>query len=116
MKAHTIASDEQGTETYRETVLQAVQEVQDNFAASQTLERESGEHAHAVTDAQRSLNLTSGLYKAGLTNYLQVITVQAELLSNQRTSVDIASRQAAASIQLFKPLRGGWDVTQLPQP
>jgi NodT family efflux transporter outer membrane factor (OMF) lipoprotein len=116
VKAEAIASYEQGTATYRESVLQAFQEVEDNLAASRILSREAGQQSQAVADAQHSLSLSTGLYKSGLTNYLQVITVQTALLSNQRTSVDIAARQATASVQLFKALGGGWDITQLPKP
>lgn len=116
VKAQAIASYDQGTASYREVVLEAFQEVEDNLAASRILERESGQQAHAVADAQHSLNLSTRLYKAGLTNYLQVITVQTTLLSNQRTSIDIAARQATASVQLFKALGGGWNATQLPKP
>jgi outer membrane protein TolC len=90
--------------------------VEDNLAASRILSREAGQQSQAVADAQHSLSLSTGLYKSGLTNYLQVITVQTALLSNQRTSVDIAARQATASVQLFKALGGGWDITQLPKP
>ncbi len=116
VKAQAIASYEQGTATYRESVLQAFQEVEDNLAATQILKKEAGQQANAVADAQHSLNLSTSLYKSGLTNYLQVITVQTTLLANQRTSVDIATRQATASVQLFKALGGGWDVAQLPKP
>ncbi len=116
VKAQAIASYEQGTANYRETILQAFQEVEDNLAAAQILKREAGQQASAVADAQHSLDLSTNLYKSGLINYLQVITVQATLLANQRTSVDIATRQATASVQLFKALGGGWDATKLPKP
>jgi NodT family efflux transporter outer membrane factor (OMF) lipoprotein len=116
VKAQAIASYEQTTAIYRETVLQAFQEVEDNLAASDILERESGQQARAVDDAQHSLSLSTGLYKTGLTNYLQLIIVQTTLLANQRTAVDISARQATASVQLFTALGGGWNVTQLPKP
>lgn len=116
VKAQAIASYEQSTAVYRETVLQAFQEVEDNLAAYQILGTESDQQAHAVSDAQHSLNLSTGLYRDGLTNYLQLITVQTTLLANQRTAVDIAARQATASVQLMTALGGGWNVTQLPKP
>ena len=116
VKQQAIASYEQGTATYRQTVLQAFQEVEDNLAASRILNQESSQQERAVADANRSLGISTRLYKSGLTNYLQVITVQSTLLSNQRASVDIQARQATASVQLFKALGGGWDVKQLPKP
>ena len=97
-------------------MLQAFQEVEDNLAASRILNQESSQQDRAVADASRSLSISTRLYKSGLANYLQVITVQSTLLSNQRTSVDIQARQATASVQLFKALGGGWDVKQLPKP
>lgn len=116
VKAQAIASYEQGTALYRETVLAAFQEVEDSLATSRILARESEQQDHAVTDAQHSLNLSTGLYKSGLVNYLQVITVQTTLLANQRTAVDVSTRQVTASVQLFKALGGGWDTAQLPKP
>lgn len=116
VKAQAIASYGQGTALYRETVLAAFQEVEDSLATSRILARESEQQDRAVSDAQHSLNLSTGLYKSGLVNYLQVITVQATLLANQRTAVDIATRQVTASVQLFKALGGGWDTAQLPKP
>ena len=82
VKQQAIASFEQGTATYRQTVLQAFQEVEDNLAASQILNRESSQQDRAVADASRSLSISTGLYKSGLVNYLQVITVQSTLLSS----------------------------------
>lgn len=116
VKAQAIASYQQTTADYRQTVLQAFQEVEDNLAAARILDRESQQQAKAIADAQRSLNISTGIYKNGLGDYLQVITVQATLLASQRTAVDISVRQATASVQLFKALGGGWSTTQLPRP
>lgn len=116
VKAETIATYKQTTANYRESVLQAFQEVEDNLAAARILQRESGQQASAVADAQQSLDLSTHLYTTGLADYLQVITVQTALLANQRTSINIAARQATASVQLFAALGGGWSTTQLPRP
>jgi NodT family efflux transporter outer membrane factor (OMF) lipoprotein len=116
VKAETIASYNQSTDNYRQTVLQAFQEVEDNLAAARILEREARQQAAAVTDAQQSLDLSTHLYTTGLNDYLQVITVQTALLSNQRTAINIAARQATASVQLIQALGGGWNTAQLPKP
>ena len=116
VKAQTIASYKQTTANYRQSVLQAFQEVEDNLAAARILQRESSQQATAVADAQQSLDLSTHLYTTGLADYLQVITVQITLLANQRTSIDLAARQATASVQLFEALGGGWTTTQLPKP
>ena len=70
----------------------------------------------AVADSDKSLRLATAQYKRGLTNYLLVITAQATALANERTAVDIATRQVTASVQLIKALGGGWDRTQIPKP
>jgi NodT family efflux transporter outer membrane factor (OMF) lipoprotein len=116
VKQQAIAAYEQNAANYRETVLQSFQDVEDNLSALRMLDRESRQQAKAVADADRSLNLSTLQYRRGLTNYLQVITAQATSLSNRRTAVDISTRQATASVQLFKALGGGWDTTQLPSP
>jgi len=114
VKSQAIADYEQSTAQYRQTVLTAFQEVEDNLAALRTLQVESGQQAAAVKDAERSMSISNALYTRGLANYIQVVTVQTTLLANQRTAVDINARQATASVQLLKALGGGWTTAQLP--
>ncbi|MCL6464724.1 MAG: efflux transporter outer membrane subunit [Acidobacterium ailaaui] len=101
---------------YRQSVLNAFQEVEDNLAALRILNQEAATQAAAVQAAQRSLELSTRRYKQGLVDYLEVITAQAALLANQRTQADITTRQFAASAQLIKALGGGWNTSQLPNP
>jgi NodT family efflux transporter outer membrane factor (OMF) lipoprotein len=101
---------------YRQSVLNAFQEVEDNLAALRILNQESATQAAAVAAAQRSLQISTYRYKQGLVDYLQVLTAQTALLTNQRTQADITTRQFAASAQLIKALGGGWDTSQLPNP
>ena len=70
----------------------------------------------AVSSAQRALSLATERYKSGIDSYLNVITAQAALLSNQRTAVNVQMQQMTASVQLIKALGGGWSDTQLPTP
>lgn len=100
---------------YRESVLNAFQEVEDNLAALRILEQESATQADAVAAAQRSLQISTTRYKQGLVDYLEVLTAQTVLLTNQRTQADITTRQFAANVLLIKALGGGWDTTQLPK-
>lgn len=116
VKQQAIAAYEQNAANYRETVLQSFQDVEDGLSTMRILDRESGQQAKAVSDSDRSLRLSTLQYKRGLTNYLQVITAQATELANQRTAVDITSRQATASVQLMKALGGGWDTSRIPHP
>jgi NodT family efflux transporter outer membrane factor (OMF) lipoprotein len=99
---------------YRQTVLTAFQEVEDNLAALRILSRELDEQNAAVASAQRTLTLSTERYKDGIDSYLNVITAQATLLNNQRTAVNLQMQQMTASVELIKALGGGWNATQLP--
>ena len=103
------------TANYRQSVLNAFQEVEDNLAALRILNDESATQTAAVNASIRSLNISTNRYRGGVTTYLEVLIAQTTQLSNQRTQADITTRQFAASVQLIKALGGGWDTTQLPQ-
>jgi NodT family efflux transporter outer membrane factor (OMF) lipoprotein len=100
--------------TYRATVLGAFNEVEDRLSDLQVLEDEATKEQGAVAAAQHSLDLSNQRYKGGATNYLEVLVAESTLLSNQRTSTDLITRQYAASVGLVRALGGGWDATQLP--
>ncbi len=99
---------------YRQTVLNAFQQVEDALSTLRILETESVQVQQAVDAAQRSLDISTAQYKAGVVNYLQVITAQEFLLQNQRSSVDLLTRRMTASVQLIEAMGGGWDASQLP--
>ncbi len=105
---------EQNAANYRQTVLQAFQDVEDNLSGLRILNSESAAQQRAVESAQRSLLISTNRYKGGVTTYLEVITAQTTQLANERTAADITTRQFAASVQLIKALGGGWDTTKLP--
>jgi NodT family efflux transporter outer membrane factor (OMF) lipoprotein len=100
---------------YRQNVLSAFQEVEDNLAALRILDQESVTQNAAVASAERSLQISTNRYKQGLVTYLDVLTAQTAQLTNQRTQADITTRQFAASVLLIKALGGGWDTSQLPK-
>ncbi|MFP5227106.1 MAG: efflux transporter outer membrane subunit [Acidobacteriota bacterium] len=106
---------EQQVANYRQTVLSAFQDVEDNLAALRILDRESAQQQLAVDAAVRSLNISTHRYKGGATTYLEVLTAQTTQLTNQRTQADIATRQFVASVQLIRAMGGGWDAGQLPK-
>ncbi len=99
---------------YRQTVLNAFQQVEDSLAALRILEGESAQAQEAVASAQHSLDISSLQYKAGVVSYLQVITAQTFVLQNRRTAVDLTTRRLTASVLLIETLGGGWNVSQLP--
>ena len=100
--------------SYRQAVLIGFQEVEDNLAALRILEEESRVQDEAVRAARRSLELSMNQYKAGMISYLEVVIVQAILLANERTAVDIMGRRMIASVLLIKATGGGWDASTLP--
>jgi NodT family efflux transporter outer membrane factor (OMF) lipoprotein len=114
IKASTIAIYDSTVADYRQSVLTAFQEVEDNLAALRILADENGQQDIAVQSAQRSLDLANVRYQGGVTSYLEVITAQNALLDNQRTAIEIRVRRMAASVLLIKALGGGWNASQLP--
>ena len=101
--------------SYRQTVLTAFQQVEDNLAALRILEQEAQVQAKAVDAAERSLSLSNTRYEGGVTNYLEVITAQNAALSDEVTSVNILGRRMASAVLLIEALGGGWDRSSLPQ-
>jgi len=100
--------------SYRQAVLTAFQQVEDNLAALRVLEQEAGVQSTAVQSAQRSLNLSNTRYEGGVTSYLEVITAQNAALSDEVTAVNILGRRMASAVLLIEALGGGWDRSDLP--
>lgn len=99
---------------YRQTVLTAFQQVEDNLASLRILSQEIRQQDTAVNSAQRNLQSATQRYQAGIDPYLNVITAQTTLLTNQQTAVNLRRDQMTASVQLIEALGGGWDAAQLP--
>jgi len=108
------AAYDQSVANYRETVLSAYQDVEDNLAALRILENEAKTQQAAVAAAENSLNLSLTRYRGGVTTYLEVTTAQGLALSDERTAVQILGRRMTASVLLIKGLGGGWDSSSLP--
>ncbi|CAM2171377.1 outer membrane protein, multidrug efflux system [Paraburkholderia sacchari] len=94
---------------YRQTVLTAFQQVEDNLSALGTLVSEADSQQRATSAAQLSLKLTTNRYQAGAVNYLDVVTAQTIALQNERNDEQIAQRRLDASVHLLEALGGGWD-------
>ncbi len=99
---------------YRETALEAFQQVEDSLATLRTLEEEVDAQRAAVAAAERSLELAMRRYTGGLVTYLEVVTAQSIALANERLQVDLLRRRMTATVLLIKALGGGWDVSKLP--
>jgi NodT family efflux transporter outer membrane factor (OMF) lipoprotein len=103
------ASLDLATASYRQTVLTALQEVEDNLVIAASLEEEIGLQTDALVSAQRSLEIANNQYKAGTVSYLNVVTAQATALGAERTLLDVQNRRLGAITQLLKNLAGRWD-------
>ena len=104
---------DQNAATYRQTVLTAFQEVEDNLAAIRILGEEAVVQDEAVKAAEETLFHVLAQYRAGVATYLNVISAQTATLSNNRAVLDVLNRRFAASVNLVKALGGGFDVKQV---
>lgn len=111
LKAQAVASYDETVAAYRQTVLTAFQDVEDDLAAERLLATEAERQQAAVAAAQRSLDISLNQYRAGTVSYLQVAVQQTTLLTNQRAAVSLAGRRFATTVQLVRALGGGWDGT-----
>jgi NodT family efflux transporter outer membrane factor (OMF) lipoprotein len=108
-KTQAIATYDAAVASYRQTVLTAFQDVEDNLVALRVLEQEAQVQDDAVRAARESVVITNNQYRAGITNYLAVVVVQTAALNNERTALAIRGRRLAASVGLVKALGGGWN-------
>jgi NodT family efflux transporter outer membrane factor (OMF) lipoprotein len=102
--------------TYRETVLTAFQQVEDYLASVRILSQQILKQQQAVDSAQRFVDLETERYRTGIDPYVNVVTAQTTLLTDQRTLATLRTQSMTSSIQLIQALGGGWDRTQLPTP
>jgi NodT family efflux transporter outer membrane factor (OMF) lipoprotein len=100
--------------SYRQSVLDGFQQVEDNLAAVRILENEAKIQDEAVVAAQHSLDLSITRYKGGVTSYLEVITAQNAALADEVTAVNILGRRMANTVLLIQALGGGWNRSSLP--
>lgn len=108
-KERAVGAYDETVGVYRQTVLSAFADVEDNLSAVHLLSEEQTRQRAAVTAAQRALDISLNQYRAGLISYLQVAITQQTLLNNQRTELSVAARRYAAAVQLIRALGGGWD-------
>ncbi len=101
---------------YKASVLDAIQEVEDNLGKLHWLSLEEVDEDAAVTAAQKTLELSMNLYRDGAVSYLEVVTAQAEALDAERSALDLRTRLLSASVGLIRALGGGWTVADLAPP
>jgi len=102
--------------SYRQTVLTAFQQVEDYLAAVRILSQQIQQQQLAAQSAQQFVNLETARYETGVDPYIDVVTAQTTLLTDQQTLATLHTEVMTASVQLIEALGGGWDSTQLPTP
>jgi outer membrane protein, multidrug efflux system len=98
---------------YRESVLEAFQQVEDGLSGLLLLNEAAKTQRAAVADSRRALDIANDRYVGGVTTYLDVITAQSTLLSNERLATQLLGEQMTTSVYLVKALGGSWDASEL---
>jgi NodT family efflux transporter outer membrane factor (OMF) lipoprotein len=111
-----IAQYNSDVATYRQTVLTAFQQVEDNMAAERIVMKEIQQQQDAVESAQKYLELALARYETGVDQYLNVLVAQTTLLSDQQQLSSLRIEAMTYSVQLVEALGGGWNLSQLPTP
>jgi NodT family efflux transporter outer membrane factor (OMF) lipoprotein len=107
------ATYDQTVANYRQTVLTAFQQVEDQLAALRILEQQAAVVDAAVRDAREAVRLTLNEYQAGTVAYTTVITAQTTALSNEQNALAVHQSRLTASVALIQALGGGWTVEEL---
>ncbi len=102
--------------SYRQSVLNAFQQVEDSMAATRVYSQQILHQQQAVKDAQEYLNLELVRYNTGVDPYVDVVVAQTTLLSNQETLNSLQVEEMTSAVLLVQSLGGGWDRSQLPTP
>ncbi|MGB8840523.1 MAG: efflux transporter outer membrane subunit [Aliidongia sp.] len=109
------ATHDQTVATYRQTVLTAFQQVEDELATLRILEKQAVVEADTVKQAKLAVTLFINEYKAGTVAYTSVVTAQATALTEEEAELTILQNRLVASVTLIQALGGGWSVDQLPE-
>ncbi len=93
---------------YRQTVLTAMEEVENGITGLASLDRAVTQADAGAHSAQAAFDIATERYKGGVDTYLEMITAQQVLLGNQRQAVQVRGQQFATAVYLVKALGGGW--------
>ncbi|MGS0892857.1 efflux transporter outer membrane subunit [Burkholderia stagnalis] len=107
------ATYDQDVATYRQTVLAAFQDVEDNLASQRILGREIDVQRQAVDSAEHALAIVTNQYKAGTVAYLNVLNAQTTAFTAQQRLASLGGQRMVSSVGLVKALGGGWDASQM---
>jgi NodT family efflux transporter outer membrane factor (OMF) lipoprotein len=111
-----IATYNADVASYRQTVLTAFQQVEDALASVRILSQQIRQQQAAALSAQHFVDLEMARYQTGVDPYINVVTAQTTLLTDQQALANLHTEEMTASVQLIEALGGGWDRSQLPTP
>ena len=114
IKQQALAQFDRNAASYKQAVLDAFQQTEDNLVALRVLQDEQVQQRNATNAALESQRIFNNRYVGGVDTFLQVITAQTSALAAERNDIDILRRRMDATVNLVKALGGGWDRTQLP--
>ena len=97
-------------ESYNAAVIDAVRDVADQLASSQAIVRQQAEQGAAQRAAEDAYEIAVQRYKAGLGNYLNVLTAETSVLAQRRLAVDLAGRALDTQVSLMRALGGGYQT------
>jgi len=111
-----IAAFDETVANYRQTVLAAYGEVEDQLAAIHWLDAQLEAQGRAVASSQRSLDQSNYRYQGGIVTFLEVVSTQNAALQAQQAALNLRVRRLNATVQLIKALGGDWTTAQLDSP
>ena len=111
--ANKRAAYDESVANYRESVLEAFQQVEDGLSGLELLDQAEKTQQVAVNDSRKALEIANNRYVGGVTSYLDVITAQSTLLTNERLETQLLGQQMVTSVFLVKALGGSWDASAL---
>jgi outer membrane protein, multidrug efflux system len=106
------ASFDETVANYRQTVLNAFQEVEDQLAAQQLLATQLDAQSAALAAARHTLEIANNRYKAGVVTYLEVAIAQNAALANERSFIQLEGQRLSAEVGLIKAIGGTWEGNQ----
>jgi multidrug efflux system outer membrane protein len=111
--ASSRAAYDESVANYRESVLVAFQQVEDGLSGLALLNQAAKTQQAAVAASRRALDIANDRYVGGVTTYLDVITAQSTLLTNERLATQLLGQQMTTSVYLVKALGGAWDASEI---
>ncbi len=114
IKEESLALFDRNSAAYKQTVLDAVQQVEDELVALRVLQEEATQQRAGTAAARESERIFNNRYVGGVDTYLQVVTAETAALNSEVNDINILRRRMASTVLLIKVLGGGWDRSQLP--